>query len=821
MTFRRFFSFTLVLFLLATVSPIKAQDILLSPITSHDVEIDLDSGHLYNNGDSVELVWTDVVEVKDANWIRLSFSSLALGDDGLDGQGSVLKIISLEDGADQVLNTKTAKQWRNTSAYFNGDAVRLELYAAPNGKLNQVHVAAATAGDAAVFARSICGPTDDRQLSNDPRGARLLPLGCSGWLFNGHSNCFLTAGHCVTGNLQVAEFNVPLSDSNGSINVSDPDDQYPVDDSSRQGIGAGVGEDWGYFGCFNNSNTGLSPLEAQGDSYTLALPSAVNAGDQIRITGYGSTGGSVDPRWNQAQKTQVGPHATFDGNRLGYGTDTTGGNSGSPVVLENTGIAIGIHTHGGCTENGGENSGTGSNHPDFQNALANPTGICLSSVGINFPNGRPAALSPSGGTTLEVVAFDEGIAPVPGTGELHFDDGSGFQVIPMNVISDNVYEAVFPATTCGNAVRYYVSVDAANGQSFTSPAQAPAAVYSAFSAVALAVAFEDNFQGNMGWSVSGNAADGQWQRGIPTGGGDRGDPAADGDSSGSCYVTDNADDNSDVDDGSTVLTSPTMDATSNPEDSVILSYYRWYSNDFGASPMADTFVVEISNDNGATWTDLEIVGPTGPEVIGGWIFKTFDVRDFVTPTDQMRVRFTASDLGDGSVVEAGVDGVSIEVIDCGGAEVVPAANYTVFRGLLASGDVSDVASSDDSYLSHNPGFTLNSSEPPVWLIFDASLSSDSPAEFGVTIEANANTPGLTQTLEMFNWNIGQFESIDSQGASFNQDLVVTIDLSADAAEYVQPGTGTVMLRSGWAQTGFTLLFPWMISVDNVEWTASN
>ena len=99
-----------------------------------------------------------------------------------------------------------------------------------------------------------------------------------------------------------------------------------------------------------------------------------------------------------------------------------------------------------------------------------------------------------------------------------------------------------------------------------------------------------------------------------------------------------------------------MDATANTDDGVILSYYRWYSNDFGGEPMADTFVVEISNDNGATWTNLETVGPAGPEVSGGWIFQSFDVRDFLTPTDQMRVRFTASDLAGGSVVEAGVDG---------------------------------------------------------------------------------------------------------------------------------------------------------------------
>ena len=81
--------------------------------------------------------------------------------------------------------------------------------------------------------------------------------------------------------------------------------------------------------------------------------------------------------------------------------------------------------------------------------------------------------------------------------------------------------------------------------------------------------------------------------------------------------------------------------------------------------MNDIFEVEVSDDDGSTWTDLETVGPAGQEVDGGWYHKEFLVSNFVDNTDEFMIRFTASDRNDGSVVEAGVDGVQIKVTSCG------------------------------------------------------------------------------------------------------------------------------------------------------------
>jgi hypothetical protein len=172
--------------------------------------------------------------------------------------------------------------------------------------------------------------------------------------------------------------------------------------------------------------------------------------------------------------------------------------------------------------------------------------------------------------------------------------------------------------------------------------------------------FADNFNTNMGWTVSGNALDGQWQRAVPAGGGDRGDPPTDYDGSGFCYVTDNADGNSDVDDGTTILTSPTLDFSTNDTK---VSYARWYSNDAGDNPHADIFEVYLSSNNGASWVLAETVGPV-EESSGGWFESAVWIADYITPSSQGKIRFQASDLGGGSVVEAGVDDFKILRPDC-------------------------------------------------------------------------------------------------------------------------------------------------------------
>ncbi|MHC4140773.1 MAG: hypothetical protein ACYTA3_09560 [Planctomycetota bacterium] len=71
---------------------------------------------------------------------------------------------SLADGASQTHTATTLRQWSGTSAYFIGDAIKVQLIADPGTARSRVSLARVLAGPQAGGAiASICGPTDARQ----------------------------------------------------------------------------------------------------------------------------------------------------------------------------------------------------------------------------------------------------------------------------------------------------------------------------------------------------------------------------------------------------------------------------------------------------------------------------------------------------------------------------------------------------------------------------------------------------------------------------------------------------------------------------------
>ena len=267
----------------------------------------------------------------------------------------------------------------------------------------------------------------------------------------------------------------------------------------------------------------------------------------------------------------------------------------------------------------------------------------------------------------------------PGSVELRFrtSPGGAFQAVTMNDLGGGEFEGQLPGFACEDAPEYFFRALDTTGQEYLLPSNAPGDVFGVDVGVR-EVAFEDEFETNLGWSVGApgdTATAGSWVRADPVGTAAQPETDTTEDPGALCWVTGNGPVGgglgvNDEDGGATTLLSPTIDMSGFRDP--VVAYDRWNSNTTGASPAQDIFVIDISNDNGATWTNLETVGPGGARIVGGWIPVSFRVADTIAPTAQMRFRFIASDTGGGSIVEAAIDGfivsetTCVDVNTCGG-----------------------------------------------------------------------------------------------------------------------------------------------------------
>ena len=255
------------------------------------------------------------------------------------------------------------------------------------------------------------------------------------------------------------------------------------------------------------------------------------------------------------------------------------------------------------------------------------------------------------------------------------NNANSWDSIPVTIISGNDYSGQIPSQSRGNIVSYHLSLlDTYGKRSAITPFSShledhPNLPY--YILVGYELMEEQDFDFNIGfWDVShpsDNASTGLWEIGVPEGTFYDGTVLVQTDHQNTpqgAYCAFTGNDNTggsiganDVDDGHTTLTSPVYDLTdyNNPT----FTYYRWYTNSppTGANPGADWWQVQVTDD-GNNWVYVE----NNMTSDNRWRKFAFRVNDYVSLTDNFKIRFIASDsirlglyLDGGSLVEAAVD----------------------------------------------------------------------------------------------------------------------------------------------------------------------
>lgn len=217
---------------------------------------------------------------------------------------------------------------------------------------------------------SICGKTDDRVFSSDPRVGKITkigqPNGCTISLIG--KSCALTAGNCDA--LNIAHFNVPKS-VNGVAQEARLEDQYEIENG--QYFVDGVGTNWGVIKLRPNVVTGKSAHEVQGAFTYGTVKGKKNM--KVKVISYSVANNESYPVQSGEVPACPNAHEISNTQQVAFGSLTsvlsgykfarmdhdadTGVNSGGAAIVDmESDTLIGINTHGGCTKYGQANSST-------------------------------------------------------------------------------------------------------------------------------------------------------------------------------------------------------------------------------------------------------------------------------------------------------------------------------------------------------------------------------------------------------------------------------------------------------------------------------
>ncbi|MEM9834198.1 MAG: FlgD immunoglobulin-like domain containing protein, partial [Bacteroidota bacterium] len=358
--------------------------------------------------------------------LRLYFDKVQLGPNSY-------LLLEGSDGAQQKMDSQALKNWRNSSAYFNGQSVKVSLYQAAseeavvklkemkvnekenNHKVSQVSLANTSQArmedkqDISPWATAVGRFTDGTFVHG------------TGWIaangaivtdnrFGGRNFAASDAGgnSDLLEKYDIIEFNVPLSNPDGTVNHPSPEDQYPINTESElyrliegktMGFYEGAIKIKTYDYDFGNqtrhvnggytimealpNSTGKRPGERLGQYFQVLRHNSgwVMNGMEMELFHYGRfDDGGIGNRTRQKVSVVLNDPNDWlkrvsDKDRfLVYNTPVLieyfwdENMEGAPVVFPGSNIAVGIHSEGRET-NDTPSLGTGFRDQDFRKHL--------------------------------------------------------------------------------------------------------------------------------------------------------------------------------------------------------------------------------------------------------------------------------------------------------------------------------------------------------------------------------------------------------------------------------------------------------------------
>ncbi len=150
-----------------------------------------------------------------------------------------------------------------------------------------------------------------------------------------------------------------------------------------------------------------------------------------------------------------------------------------------------------------------------------------------------------------------------------------------------------------------------------------------------------------------------------------------------------------------------------------------------------------------------------------------------------------------------------------GEVTIPPTGFSLFRGVLESGGLPELAASDDMYLVARNGVTALRTESPITLDTNATAPTQTASSLKFRVEDHVSITGLTQRIDMFNFTLGQYANLSVLSAT-TTDSVTTVT-APTPNDFIELGTKVIKSRTRIRADGPVFTNTWRGFFDQTVW----
>lgn len=236
----------------------------------------------------------------------------------------------------------------------------------------------------------------------------------------------------------------------------------------------------------------------------------------------------------------------------------------------------------------------------------------------------------------------------------------------------------------------------------------------------------------------------------------------------------------------------------------------WLDTRHDASAQTSRLYYTYSTDGGATFAPNIAVSPAFNSLIG-WPQqnKIGDYMQMISDNGGANIVYPATFTG-------GQDVYFVRVPQSV-AQTVNPSTFSLFRGQLVSGQLSDLFNVDANYVTAKAGLTLNGSEAPLQYVIEGTAPSSTATALSFTCVSKASATALQQEISLFNFQTNAYELVDTRLTTL-ADQTVTYNATGSLGRFIGSGNA-IRARVAVRQVG-PVATQWTHSLNQTVWSVT-